>query len=647
MIHQIFVHIKIYRPSRGFGHSANSNSISLNLTTTFHPIQIAIIRLMFPLSLVVSPSFAVSIVVNVTLVGVFMLRWSVHFLERIIHVHFFSFWTIVMSATRDKALGSSSCPRVRFLMTTRLQHLRNTLPSVNLGANSATWRHSSLGRNLAHDGDCPLRSSPWMTVSRGPPSYRSKPPRKASGFPQSPTMRASGSSRDVHNVRDATYIQCQSSFYRGISCQQPKPWQMFKNKCLFENVACGDNTSARTHHETKMWLWHVLASVTRIRRPGVFASGPTQRERIRKNQDSLCDFFHVSNERGSTTTQHLQKRGSNPCADHTHTHCLRTMSIGRHSAKLKTKPIPLASTCSTSQMSARFDSREPVSAPQRIPPLFDLRLFFSFVPSSTTKNTHFSPAPLSSPTTTPPTLHLTPPTPTSPITLQTTPFSRWSGLERMCIKYCFCRFLLVSLVCSLASSFHPFFLFPCFPFLFLRFCCSRDYAFLPPAVPRLFPCLSIAPGAWFFGSWLPALDPVALPRLLSCSSSLHYLGQQPGFANQQKSVIHLCAPMPSSNHAWVSPIGCGLCFRFVFLQKSQPIVVSKIQCNIQTRPNPSQRHRNQATSTDKKKQRQVVEIATTSSERNDQMTSKAQKVNPAWLGMKGVEKQKTTSVNLL
>ena len=43
---QIFVHIKISRLSGGFGHSADSNSIAWNLTTTFHSIQIAIIRLM-------------------------------------------------------------------------------------------------------------------------------------------------------------------------------------------------------------------------------------------------------------------------------------------------------------------------------------------------------------------------------------------------------------------------------------------------------------------------------------------------------------------------------------------------------------------------------------------------------------------------
>ena len=45
-IPQIFVHFEISRLSGGLGHLADSNSISSNPTTTYHPIQIAIIRLM-------------------------------------------------------------------------------------------------------------------------------------------------------------------------------------------------------------------------------------------------------------------------------------------------------------------------------------------------------------------------------------------------------------------------------------------------------------------------------------------------------------------------------------------------------------------------------------------------------------------------
>ena len=50
MIPQIFVHFEISRLPRGFGHFADSNSVPWNLTTTFHSIQIAIIRLMTILS---------------------------------------------------------------------------------------------------------------------------------------------------------------------------------------------------------------------------------------------------------------------------------------------------------------------------------------------------------------------------------------------------------------------------------------------------------------------------------------------------------------------------------------------------------------------------------------------------------------------
>ena len=45
-IPQIIVHFEISRLPGGLGHFADSNSISKNPTTTYHPIQIAMIRLM-------------------------------------------------------------------------------------------------------------------------------------------------------------------------------------------------------------------------------------------------------------------------------------------------------------------------------------------------------------------------------------------------------------------------------------------------------------------------------------------------------------------------------------------------------------------------------------------------------------------------
>ena len=53
MILQVFVHTEFSRLPGGLRHFADSNSIPWNLTTIFQPIQIAIIRLMFLLLLVV------------------------------------------------------------------------------------------------------------------------------------------------------------------------------------------------------------------------------------------------------------------------------------------------------------------------------------------------------------------------------------------------------------------------------------------------------------------------------------------------------------------------------------------------------------------------------------------------------------------
>ena len=53
MILQIFVHTEFSRLPGDLGRFADSNSIPQNPTTTPHPIQIAIILLMFPLLLVV------------------------------------------------------------------------------------------------------------------------------------------------------------------------------------------------------------------------------------------------------------------------------------------------------------------------------------------------------------------------------------------------------------------------------------------------------------------------------------------------------------------------------------------------------------------------------------------------------------------
>ena len=62
MIHQIFVHFEISRLPGSLGHSADSNTISWNLTTTFHSIQIALIRLMSLLSTRRTARSAISIV---------------------------------------------------------------------------------------------------------------------------------------------------------------------------------------------------------------------------------------------------------------------------------------------------------------------------------------------------------------------------------------------------------------------------------------------------------------------------------------------------------------------------------------------------------------------------------------------------------
>ena len=48
-----FVHAEFSRLPADLAHFEDSSGIPQNLTTTFHPIQIAIIRLMFPLLLVV------------------------------------------------------------------------------------------------------------------------------------------------------------------------------------------------------------------------------------------------------------------------------------------------------------------------------------------------------------------------------------------------------------------------------------------------------------------------------------------------------------------------------------------------------------------------------------------------------------------
>ena len=45
-IHQIFVHFEISHLPGGLGHLADSNSISKNPTATYHPIQVATVRLM-------------------------------------------------------------------------------------------------------------------------------------------------------------------------------------------------------------------------------------------------------------------------------------------------------------------------------------------------------------------------------------------------------------------------------------------------------------------------------------------------------------------------------------------------------------------------------------------------------------------------
>ena len=53
MILQIFFHKEFSRLPTGLGHSADSNGVPQNLTTTSHPVQIATVLLMFLLLQVV------------------------------------------------------------------------------------------------------------------------------------------------------------------------------------------------------------------------------------------------------------------------------------------------------------------------------------------------------------------------------------------------------------------------------------------------------------------------------------------------------------------------------------------------------------------------------------------------------------------